>query len=155
MLGLRYALGLGRACDLQDNKCSVRPRAPVWHRLKTLRCLSKYGFSKVGLQINGQYAPSIMGLPRVLEEEVALTVGSVDWVLKKGNEGYHRLDLVHASDSHWLEMMSYRSVTRWMKGLNLGASVRSRPETDVELTCDETGGRFVFRALCAVRSSKG
>ncbi|CAL9009328.1 unnamed protein product [Prunus brigantina] len=58
MLGLRYALGLGRACDLQDSKRSVRPRAPVWYRLKAFRCLSKYGFSKVELQINRQYAVS-------------------------------------------------------------------------------------------------
>ncbi|CAL8100775.1 unnamed protein product [Prunus armeniaca] len=28
MLGLRYALGLGRARDLHDNKRSVRPRVP-------------------------------------------------------------------------------------------------------------------------------
>ncbi|CAL2265119.1 unnamed protein product [Prunus armeniaca] len=83
MLGLRYALGLDRACDLQDSKCSVRPRAPVWYRPKALRCLSKYGFSKVELQINRQYAifdvrlwTSIVSLPRVLEKEVALIVGS-------------------------------------------------------------------------------
>ncbi|CAL8168387.1 unnamed protein product [Prunus armeniaca] len=41
MLGLRYALGFGKAFDLQDNKRSVRPRAPVWYRPKTLRCLSR------------------------------------------------------------------------------------------------------------------
>ncbi|CAL8169581.1 unnamed protein product [Prunus armeniaca] len=40
MLGLWCALGLGRAFDLQDNKRSVRPRAPVWYRPKALRCLS-------------------------------------------------------------------------------------------------------------------
>ncbi|CAL2233925.1 unnamed protein product [Prunus armeniaca] len=40
MLGLRYAMGLGRAHDLQDNKRSVRPRAPVWYRPKALRCLN-------------------------------------------------------------------------------------------------------------------
>ncbi|CAL2253040.1 unnamed protein product [Prunus armeniaca] len=45
MLGLRYALDLGRARDLQDNKHSVRPRAPVWYRPKALRCLNKYGFN--------------------------------------------------------------------------------------------------------------
>ncbi|CAL8096176.1 unnamed protein product [Prunus armeniaca] len=84
MLGLRYALGLDRARDLQDNKRSVRPRAPVWYRPKALRCLSKYGFSEVGLHINRLYATlggmhfvwnfdvglwtPIVGLPRVLKE---------------------------------------------------------------------------------------
>ncbi|CAL2276744.1 unnamed protein product [Prunus armeniaca] len=101
MLGLRYAIGLDRARDLQDNKRSVRPRAPVWYRPKALRCLSKYGFCKVELQINRPYATLIMGLPRVLEEEVALIVGSVGWVPNKCAEGYYRPNLVHASDSHW------------------------------------------------------
>ncbi|CAL2270681.1 unnamed protein product [Prunus armeniaca] len=84
MLGLRYALGFGKAFDLQDNKRSVRPRAPVWYRPKTLRCLSKYGFSKFKLQINRQYAnfdvglwTPIVGLPRAPGGGVALIVRSV------------------------------------------------------------------------------
>ncbi|CAL8138173.1 unnamed protein product [Prunus armeniaca] len=109
MLGLRYAMGLGRAFDLQDNKRSVRPRASVWYRPKALRCLSKYGFSKIELQINRQYAnfdvglrTPIVGLPRVPGGEVALIVRSVGTVPKLGAEGFHSSSLVHVSDAYWL-----------------------------------------------------
>ncbi|CAL8174625.1 unnamed protein product [Prunus armeniaca] len=57
MLGLRYALDLGRAFDLQDSKRSVIPRAPVWYRPKSF---------DVGLWT------SIVGLSRVPRGEVAL-----------------------------------------------------------------------------------
>ncbi|CAL2227545.1 unnamed protein product [Prunus armeniaca] len=142
MLDLRYALGLGRAFDLQDSKGSVRPRAPVWYRPKALRCLSKYGFGKIELQINRQYASfdvglwaSIVGLPRVPRGEVALIGRSVGTVLKLGAEGFHSFSLVHVSDAHWLfilEMLSNRSVTQLVEGLNFGTSVLVHSEVDVE-----------------------
>ncbi|CAL8085248.1 unnamed protein product [Prunus armeniaca] len=141
MLGLRYALGLGKALDLQDNKRLVRPRAPVWYWPKALRYLSKYGFSKFELQINRQYASfdvglwtSIMGLPRVPRGEVALIRRSVGMVLKLGAEGFHSSSLVHVSDAHWLfilEMLSYRSVIQLVEGLNFGPSVLVHSEVDV------------------------
>ncbi|CAL2277110.1 unnamed protein product [Prunus armeniaca] len=91
MLGLRYALGLGRAFDMQDSKRSIRPRAPVWYRPKALRCLSKYGFGKIELQINRQYVSfdvrlwtSIVGLSRVPRGEVALIGRSVGMVSNQG-----------------------------------------------------------------------
>ncbi|CAL8169377.1 unnamed protein product [Prunus armeniaca] len=141
MLGLRYALGLGRAFDLQDNKRSVRPRALVWYRPKALRCLSKYGFSKIELQINRQYAnfdvelwTPIVGLPRVPRGEVALIVRSVGTVPKLGAEGFYSSSLVHVSDAYWLfilEMLSYRSVIQLVEGLNFGPSIHVHLEADV------------------------
>ncbi|CAL2269231.1 unnamed protein product [Prunus armeniaca] len=58
--------------------------APVWYRPEAIRYLSKYGFSKIELQINRQYAnfdvrlwTPIVGLSRVPGGEVALIVRSV------------------------------------------------------------------------------
>ncbi|CAL8174240.1 unnamed protein product [Prunus armeniaca] len=155
MLGLRYAIGLDRARDLQDNKRSVRPRAPVWYRPKALRCLSKYGFCKVELQINRPYATLIMGLPRVLEEEVALIVGSVGWVPKATIDPILSTRPILIGRSFW-EMLPYRSVTRWMERLNLGTSVHSRSEANVGGVRRANGNRGDFwRELTAIKAISG
>ncbi|CAL8174410.1 unnamed protein product [Prunus armeniaca] len=129
MLGLRHALGLGKAFDLQDNKRSIRPRAPVWYRPKALRCLSKYGFSKFELHINRQYVSfdvglwtPIVGLPRVSGGEVALIGRSVGTVLKLGAEGFHSSSLVHMSDAllavHFGKLKEANRVFSEMKAVN-------------------------------------
>ncbi|CAL8120708.1 unnamed protein product [Prunus armeniaca] len=135
MLGLRYALGLDGAFDLQDNKCSVRPRVLVWYWPKALRCLSKYGFSKIELQINRQYAnfdvglwTPIVGLPRVHGGEVALIVRSVGTVRKLG-----------------VPQVLLREFSEGDLKLSSAGNVVLLFEGRVELTCEETSGRFVFR----------
>ncbi|CAL8097414.1 unnamed protein product [Prunus armeniaca] len=135
MLGLWYALGLGRAFDLQDKKRSVRPRAPMWYRPKALRCLSKYGFTKIELQINRQYTnfdvglwTPIVGLPRVPRGEVALIVRSVGTVPKLGVEGFHSSSLAHVSDAYWLFiLLGMGWICMWGQGLGMeGLGVRLR-----------------------------
>ncbi|CAL2232163.1 unnamed protein product [Prunus armeniaca] len=98
MLGLRYALGLGRAHDLQDNKRSVRPRASVWYRPKALRCLN-LGRCAFCLEFQCGTVDTNCGTATCPERNVALIAGSVGRVPKTTMvkfssihvSGFHRL----------------------------------------------------------------
>ncbi|CAL2228037.1 unnamed protein product [Prunus armeniaca] len=159
-----------------DSKHTVSPRAPVWYRPKALRCLSKYGFSKVELQINMQYASfdvglwtSVVGLPHVEGGEVALMLRSVGSVSKVDAEGTHGPGvpqvLLREFSEGDLELSSEGNVaipfgspvggrgsTLALPALFVQRLTLAKSEGRVERTGEGTSERFDFCASRAVSS---